>query len=90
MPDRAARGHARRIQETTAAARVAAVATLAALALVTCASGAGPRAVTSHVVVGLTGNSGFTVQVDGQTIPESPVVSSDLGIVSFSVDDSGL
>ncbi|MFH1502381.1 MAG: fibronectin type III domain-containing protein [Candidatus Eisenbacteria bacterium] len=72
-----------------AAVWVAAVSSLIVLSVANPAFGAGPRAVSSHVVIGLTENAGFTVMVNGDEIPGSPVVSSDLGILSFDVDDSG-
>lgn len=66
-------------------------ALILAMSLMCCvpsAKGAGPRAVTSHVVVGLVPNSGFTVKVNGEELPSSPLISGDLGIVSFEVDES--
>ena len=50
----------------------------------------GERAVTDHIVVGLAPATSFSVLVEDDEIPASPVTSSGVGIVEFSVDDSGL
>jgi len=68
---------------TCAAAVAAALLILAAGAV---ASEGGTRSVTSHVLIGVTPEAAFGVVADGETIPESPVVADELGIVEFDVD----
>ncbi len=81
MPDRAAR----------AGLRAAAASTAAVVFVLLCAApswcAAGDRATTEHVLIGLTPNAGFEVSVNGQPLEGGPVVTSELGIASFGVDE---
>ncbi len=84
VPDRASR----------ARFKAAAASTAAVVALVLAASpswsGSAVRNTTSHVFIGLTPNAGFAVSVNGQPLETGTVLTSDLGIATFDVNEDAL
>lgn len=50
----------------------------------------GERAVSSHLLVGVTAETPLSVHVAGEEIPASPIISSEFGVLAFTFDDSGL
>ncbi|MBD3349171.1 MAG: hypothetical protein GF400_08255 [Candidatus Eisenbacteria bacterium] len=74
-----------------AVAVTTALAALVALAVVAQpASAQEERSVTTHIVIGLEPDAPLAVSVEGEDLDESPFTTSDLGILSFAVDESGL
>ena len=51
---------------------------------------AGERETSSHVLIGVSPASAFSVVVDGEPVPGGPFSSGVEGIVEFDIDDSGL
>ncbi len=76
-------------REHVAAAMAAATAIWAAAASCAAADG-GDRSVTSHILIGVSPQTAFSVLAEGDQADGSPAVSDSLGILTFSVSDSGL
>ena len=70
-------------------AAVAAILHVWALPAGAASEGTG-REVSTHILIGLTPASSFSVSVESDELPSGPVVTDALGIATFTVDDASL